>query len=829
MKILSLELQGYKRLKLNAINYIKLTPENKIVLILGSNGSGKSSLMKELTPLPAISTEYEKDGYKVIQISHNNDEYLLKNIFSSSGNKYNFIKNNEELNPGNTITVFRELVKSEFNITQDAHDLMIGQRTFHDMSGNERRLWFTKISNIDYNFALNYYSKLKETLRDIAGIIKHNKVKLIQEMDKVINVEEELKIKKGVEHLKILLTNILNTKTIINKDKNSMLDSLKKYNEEIERLSLNIINKKTVFNTLNIETNINIEDKILDYKSEIKSLNMQIVELYKKIEKEQDMLISLEKTKKKDIIDIDSDINNFSNEITSLYSMKKININFTDSKQSFQALNTIIDNLVSIFIEMVPNEDKKYSRDNYSILVNKLEQNKIQTTILNNKQDLLIIKRKELEHFKEHNKIECPKCSHMWIKGYNENDYINIIKQITLNETNINELKIIHNKIEKELLEAKEYIELYKSYVSISRNWDVLNNLWEYLINSSIIFKDPRKIPNILEQVRQDLIIDIKIKELVDKINNLDKLKEMFSNSKDLDFNNIKNVIKEHEQQLDNYNNQIKMYNDKLSKLYIYKQLVIDIESSEYNIKKLMNKKENDTNALLDIIKQNYLNKSIELIQLEITKYEIQLSKIDVQKAIITDLEKQLIELEDKQEVLKIAVKELSPNEGLIAESLTGFINQFVFQINNFIKKVWSYPLELIPVVPDDSDEFDLDYKFAVRINNEGRIPDISKASLAMKEIINLSFKLVSMQYLGLQNFPVYLDELGSSFDKAHRGSVINLIQNLMLSSNFSQVFIISHYEEIYGSLRNTDINVLCSANIPTMKNDTFNTHLLIK
>ena len=145
MLIKKLILSGYKRLALNHINYIEFTPENKIQLILGSNGSGKSSLLKELSPLPANHIEFSKDGYKIIEILHNNSHYLLKSIFSSSGNKFYFIKNNEELNPGHTSSVYKELVKKEFNITQETHDLMTGYDKFHSMSVSERRNWFTKI------------------------------------------------------------------------------------------------------------------------------------------------------------------------------------------------------------------------------------------------------------------------------------------------------------------------------------------------------------------------------------------------------------------------------------------------------------------------------------------------------------------------------------------------------------------------------------------------------------------------------------------------------------------------------------------------------------
>ena len=70
--------------------------------------------------------------------------------------KFYFIKDGEELNPGKTVTVYKELCKQYFNITQEVHDLMTGYVNFHEMATNDRRNWFTRISDSDYTFALNY-------------------------------------------------------------------------------------------------------------------------------------------------------------------------------------------------------------------------------------------------------------------------------------------------------------------------------------------------------------------------------------------------------------------------------------------------------------------------------------------------------------------------------------------------------------------------------------------------------------------------------------------------------------------------------------------------
>ena len=116
MRINKLILVNYTRFSLNTISKLIYTPKHKTQIIGGSNGSGKSSLMSELSPLPAdINRFYSEDGYKEIDITHNGKHYLL--ISGKEGRlKHNFIVNDIELNQGHTKKVQLQLVKQHFNI-----------------------------------------------------------------------------------------------------------------------------------------------------------------------------------------------------------------------------------------------------------------------------------------------------------------------------------------------------------------------------------------------------------------------------------------------------------------------------------------------------------------------------------------------------------------------------------------------------------------------------------------------------------------------------------------------------------------------------------------
>ena len=148
MKYLSIELKGYKRLQFNNINYIKIDFTEKIQIILGTNGSGKTSLLRELTHLPSNKQNFIDDGYKIVTSLYKGDTYVSKSGFNPD--KHSLSKNGIEIHNG-TASVQKELVKQIFGLTPEIHELMLGNIKFHEMTGSLRRYWFTKLSNTNYD------------------------------------------------------------------------------------------------------------------------------------------------------------------------------------------------------------------------------------------------------------------------------------------------------------------------------------------------------------------------------------------------------------------------------------------------------------------------------------------------------------------------------------------------------------------------------------------------------------------------------------------------------------------------------------------------------
>ena len=75
-KIEEITVYGYKRLALSESKRLTIRPKD-IHLILGTNGSGKSSIMSLLTPIPPNRKDFTEDGYKEILVRYGEHLYRI--------------------------------------------------------------------------------------------------------------------------------------------------------------------------------------------------------------------------------------------------------------------------------------------------------------------------------------------------------------------------------------------------------------------------------------------------------------------------------------------------------------------------------------------------------------------------------------------------------------------------------------------------------------------------------------------------------------------------------------------------------------------------------
>lgn len=782
--IKELILTNYDRFFLNNIESIEFRPKQKLQLLLGTNGSGKSSLLSELNPLPINKNDFT-NGSKEITIEKDNNIFKLK----STSNKNSFILNNTELNDGGTKTVQLNLVKEYFNLTPKYNNIILGTEKLTAMSTNERKNILREMSTVDYSYGIYLYNTLKQELRDTVGYLKLMQIEMNNDISNIVNDEDILILKNDITKCK------------------SMIDSLSmSYSKSEEYRDIPIID-------LNIDMDILDKNKLqadLDYNNKfIINIEEEITNLNKEIDSLDDYSTTIKdsetlNTKLKSLEEYFKIINN-------KYNMEKYSP--IDSKNRLDKL--LNSNLNNINIELSYLDNIIFTPTEHKELKSKLEVLNNNLKIVshgydNNSKELEIL----LSNKTDNNKITCSSCGTMNYFGYSKE------KEDMLQEK-VNNFKIKYDELNS------QYLELYEIYQKQKQKITYLQEIKEIISDLSVI----------------PLYTDL-VKKYVNDITSITStmLNIIFKNIEDFLLD-----IKDYESN----NNELIEVKLKISSgieiLNIYKRKYIEDKDKLINKLNVLLDKKREISSNIVIIKNNIekcnvVNKHIETLNTIITNYKFNKKQIVInnKNTILTntirELKSLLITLEDKYNniekiksrieinkkhidshedirvALQYAINALSPTEGIIAKSINSFINVFLNEMNTIINSVWSYELTLLPCQISESN--DLDYLFAVKVaDNKKDIKDVAYLSTSMKDIVDLSFKIVFMKYMKLTHMPLMLDEFGVFMDDTHRNKVYDVIENL-LSNNFSQIYFTANFKSIYGRFVDSDINILDDKNL---------------
>jgi energy-coupling factor transporter ATP-binding protein EcfA2 len=821
MQIEEILIKGYKRFSLNSIELFKYNPKKKIQLILGSNGSGKSSLIKELSPLPAEPNEYSKDGCKHVTYNHNNSIYILKSDFAATGNKFSFVKDGEELNPGHTVTVYKELVKKEFNITPDVHGLMTGRVKFSRMSVSERRKWFTQIADSDYTFAIGFYMKLKEQYRDIQGAIKLQQARLVQESSKLPTPEEQQNYKQDINHLNTFLDHLLSQsdQSVVTA---ATLEAFEQIQTALKRTALELIEEKAKFpNADNFTDEEALKEAVISVKTRIRANESLLHAVYQDMDEQSKSISALEEYNLSSFQDVDKSIDDTQLEITTIERQLKFPI-LSNPDAGLAALTSVKPQLDDYLTEMIKHAGKGYDKTTYTTCLD--TQNSLTNKLQNSKfaNDKLLLQLKEYDHAKKHNKIDCPNCKHTWFLGFSQNLYDECSRAKELLDRDIPSTEMQLKILEAERTDQYEYLTTVSNFLKLMGQVQMLEPFWKYLINTGLLKTEPVTIRKMVQEYVQELNAQQTIALLHLKLIEFIKIKKITAENQSNDLAALKIKFNKLEVTAQDYQMKIRKDVVREESLLSMERAIKNIHNKHQQLERLIADQAGVKSDIEKTMKQEFIGSCIRLTKSEIAQKSQIVSRIDIHQALVTSIEKQIAEYHEQAVVYKIMLKELSPSEGLIAKGLINFINHFVIQMNSYIKKIWLYPLEIQPIFQMD-DELELDYKFQLKVNDKADISDVSLGSSAMKEVIDLAFMKVSMKYLKLDKAPLFLDEFSVNMDSAHRKSAFNTVTDLMTNSNHSQVFLISHYEDSYGSIANADVTVLCSNNVVIPKGCGYN------
>ena len=803
MIITKLVLHRYKRFSLSNIKTLVYTPVKDLQLILATNGGGKSSLVKELSPLPAdLKKDYGENGYKEITILHQDKTYVISSGVAGK-NKHSFTVEGTELNVSGIRKIQLQLVEEHFGITPGIHEVVLGNAAFTHMSVSDRKKWLTMLSNIDYTYSIGVFNKLKMRHRDIMGAMKITQNKLLQSDAQQLTDKEIDKSRVDLIMLNKLLTHLIASKS------NNIYVSKRNVSEELKDIYREV-NKVMKYIDPAINTKANIDGAISAKETELTMLNDKNT----KIKTELDAILQIVKNTQgtPDIKILLAKKEELVNKLTALYKLNIPGFDITNISNLNAVYKYAYTDFISILNDLHDHNDIYYTPTIHAQVTHQIDKVTMEIKLLQSKLDIAITELKVQEKHKNSKTITCVNCSHQWHLNFNQQLFDKLTNDVDMLDKQLTTLKHKQTSLlkESESYTSKKDIIVKIKYI-INNNKDITQVL-KYIIgdnniqrDTSIIISNANEMSILLDRLSQIPLLGESLNKIEQKIAVID------SNNKILTQVNLSKK-EELEKQLSRTIIDKQTLTNTINKLKAHKSATDSLQGYFDQIKTLMKDKNKEHKYLINKLRNDILNDVISDIKYNISSIEKTIHNSDIIKDRANMAKKELEEYSTTERVLKAAIKELSPTEGLIAKSINSFLNMFIGEINTIINSVWNYDIRLLQC--EVTSDNDLDYKFPVMIDNNETIMDISMGSSSMKEIINLAFKIVFMKYMGLIGFPLVLDEFAITLDVNHRVKAFDAIDNL-IAPNFSQVFIISHFKSMYGRFeRGADINILNSDNL---------------
>lgn len=810
MKVLALTLVGNVRLQYSGTREVYYTPQSNIQLIIGNNGSGKSTILNELSPLPALKNDYAKGGSKEIDLYCRGYYYRLRSEFNKD-QKHFFMRSTtldglaagENLNDGHTLTVQKQLVETHFRYTNEIHELLLGNVRLTQLSPQKRKEWFVKLCNVDVTYAVEVYQRLATNARNVIGAKKHAEQKLLDEKSKLLSEDEIAELKTQIASLSKLSRAYSEAKMPVrDADVNAIEARLNSLLAEIDSLSRTIIATSTL--TLTPAKNVTEYRELTETaKAEVSIIDTQIQSLKREYESIDELVALMSSDDGRSLEDLQDELCQLEAKRDTLH----IDLTLTtreDLKGVFSDASQIVDSVDDLLLKMPKNTGLAlFNRE-------KVSQAESDLKVLTTQEDrcLFQIQQRErrIDELAKHKPTECPNCNHIWIPGVSENELTALEAAVTSLQQKVSAIQKNKEDLLTYLEKAHEWKDYYSRLSTYIRDYPRLTVVWDYFMQSGKVTDNPSSLVGYLRHFLTNVTQAIDVKTVLERIDLIsaaitqreqlqgDKGKYLTQRARYLE-----NALKSSQDAFNEAKQKYLTYKTTYDKVCKLSEQKDKLETLLETVSELLIRKDK-------LVKNAVLDDAIDTSLLSIAGLSKQLNDALGKTQIVDHLTTSVSELTLAEADYRLLLQSLSPTEGLIADSLMGFINTVTQQMNFIISKIWT---SKISVRPCHAERGDLDYKFPLSFEGGLQIADVSLGSKGQKELIDYVFVLIAMIYLDLKDYPLLMDEVGHSFHDAHRIRLFDYIKQLLDQGTVGQVFVVSHFSNTHGSLTHADVNVI--------------------
>lgn len=811
------------RFKLSSFETIDVSMSKSIQVVVGSNGSGKTTFSRICcSPLPPPRKAFAEGGFLKRTFLFNGQLYQI-NFFNDKEARHEFIDGDgNNRNPGGTETVQYALVKEVFGIDQELFNLFTGspRERFHTMSPQRRREWITRIANADFDYAVSLYERVVSALRDSKGALKHQQSVLAKaRLDAPETDVSELraKVRTLTQDIDALYSRRVSfDPSVMANTMQALMKSQRELIAVIERADLK---------------NNGVRGHDLGSPENLSGLTEEAKKAYSYLSGSYDVIASglhayeqrLEKLRKvhrhsPEVLNARiSRLGDYTSRIEGKWS-EEYTVEFILSLDG-QMLKRAFGALMSSHSAYRSNRLELSSEGTVDEITAKLEAARI-------KEDRLKTKIGELDHLSKnlcHSKeTECPKCqSALYIVDGAVSSTPSDVQAKRVDS----ELSQLYSDLDRTQTEITRLVEElgYRRRTDASerevndvfREYGELAPIWRLMppVGSADFLE---LCSNVREKLRDHFALRAKYRRANAVIKTLsDQLAARLSTDSSLKL--IEEETTAYRQKVETtYAEMLKSKAEYTALVTCEKtyQKLADAAKEAIRLQEEAGKLRKELCDQADIAtEQAEIESSLRSKQGALGLIEIALTEHELKQNHILYLEGDIERLTKRVTDLGVLATSLSPSEGLVADQINAFVGGFVKAMNSVISRVWGYSLEVLPC---QFHKGKLNYLFPLRVGDKqaDAIDDVREGSTSQRDIVDHAFVKVAYAALGMTRYPVWFDEFGTSFDPLHRRNVIGYVESQIDVDDHSQVILASNFHDASACYGDSQTLVIEDRNI---------------
>lgn len=790
MHLLKLCLEGYRRFALTGIRHLTWTPSSRYQVILGSNGSGKSSLMSECSPLPASQADYLKGGKKTAYYEHEGHQYILTSSFASKA-EHSFKRDGVDLNTGGTVSIQLQLIETYFNgYNEEIHDILRGYRGFTSMSVADRRRWLTRMSQEDYRYALGLFDRLKVAARDLQGHLKHIRQRLH---------DETLALKEGpvveslapeVASLQAQLTALLYARTPVSMPIGRWQERLTEDHRELNASAEAVTSAaKRLDITLPARSAIALERVLEGLGAELTALDKTLDRYRVDYSDTETVQRALDSAEVDDMASLEAKL------VTQRQDIARLEQRFhhfpglreaADPDALLAVTQEILQPLMDVFSQLPDNTTRWVSREG---LQQTSEQRRRQRQAIDQTERLIDEVKAKIHAIEHAEKVTCPACHHQWSLGLDPSALPALQAQLKVLYTQQAAEQESLAATDKSMEAMEAYLVLYRQWKGYVHQYPGLHLLWDHIQTHQYDTHQPVEHRHVFLEWYEELERACTCHQLRHRIKAQEALLAVTPQG---ERKLLQARLAQLTQSIEQFTRDKRVLLARKKHYEGQLQAYRTWEAAKTRYETALQAMERDYEEGMSSLATHVMDEDIARLQSQLGALQHSLQAQTQRMDRLRTLETDQAKAEKDLEALVLLAKELSPKEGEIAERMHAYMQGWVSTLNFTLRQVWSYDLEVLPC---DFGNGDLNYRFPVYLGGGDQpSPDVALTSTSIGHILNFAFHQTFVRYMGLKEVPLFIDELDAHFDDAHRVNLYPYLARLMDGEYYSQLFMISHY-----------------------------------